>query len=139
MPKERTSSRATPRFLYGTVEFVQNPTTGRFVPVQSVSSGTPADAAVSGIAATPGTNVGIVIPSAQKFSMTDLTVTNTGTVTQLVTLTDGSGGTVKETIEIAAAATAKFQYLTPKRFSTSVFAFAATASIVNVSVDGTLG
>jgi hypothetical protein len=134
---ERQKSRETPpRHIRFEVEEVQDPTSGKFVPKQSVQ-GAYADSYVNAIGASPGKNVGITIPAGKSFWMTDLTITNTGTASDTVTVTDGSAGTVKETVALGAGATVKLAYSTPKKFATSVFAYGAVGT-VNVSTSGIL-
>jgi len=121
---------------------LKDPLTGRIYEATALPmtlssiSGTPVNGYHATIATTPGTSI-LAAPGAGLSNfISDLTITNTGTVSATVTLTNGSGGSVLDTFIIAASATAIITMKSPYVLTAALFAYSSTGSIINVSVKG---
>ncbi len=84
----------------------------------------------SGIAASPGTAVGLSGP----LDLLNLTINNTTTTAVTVVFTDGSGGGIIYQTSVAASTIVSVNFSTPISVVNQIYAYASTASVVNVSV-----
>jgi len=111
-------------------DFVYNPVTGKWIPVQKVQ-GTPTYLYVGGVTTTV---TPLALNPGQYFAMTDLILTNTGTTSVTVTIQDGS--TTILTYTVPASGSVDIEVQTPIVFSTNVTVSATAAA--NVTVNGLL-
>jgi hypothetical protein len=111
-------------------DFVYNPVTGKWVAVQKIQ-GTPTHLYGSGV--TSATQL-LILSAGQFFGMTDLILTNPGTVAVTVTIADGS--TTILTYNVPASGSVDVQFQTPIVFAANVTVSASAAA--NVTVNGLL-
>ena len=82
------------------------------------------------VTTSPGTALGLTGP----LDLLNITINNTDTVSHEVTITDGSGGGVIYLAKIAASTIAVVTPSQPLPVANQIYAYADTASVVNVSV-----